>query len=670
MRGCWSRAYRASFSSLSDGSPRSVGTLSVDLFDTLLKRPIRHDTLLSICDFAGIVSPARPDQATILSILSRVKAELSYTWLASGRDPEIPRHLIINEVLRKLWGRPATPEEVDQFCELELTLLCRATYLDQTVVDLIQQHRRTGVRVVVTSDTHFSARDIEFVLRHHGLTEIDHIYSSSDCGKSKFHGRLFDHVIREESIDAERLIHVGDNWLSDVWSARAQGVRSSHFSPAMGCVTRDGRSRTLAAGYGLGFTTLGPIFAAFAELLLQAARQDKVKRLGFLARDGDLLFRLTSILADSGRCRFHPQLCYLHLSRRSTALIARPVLDENDVAEALSVRASGSSARRVLGYFNIPAEIAEPFLAKYDLGGGDARDEGLRLRSLLADASFTAATSAESDRQRALLHSYLKQEGFTEENSALVDVGWRCSIQRTLDAAFGRHQDYSPSLGYYFGIWNEVSAAPPPRRAIGLISDMRRARTTREGAAWYVAHLLEAICRADEGTTIGYQRSPTGGIVPVLAGDNVGRRAETSSSELCSGIRRGITDYVREYAQRSSGLITDEGAWRADMQRRLHRLAFFPTEEEILIGESLFQTEGHIDSWSTPLIERSRSNPISAPRRWLSGLGSPWRSGYVKATGGASLARVFIAVESALLALPPSIRARWRRAALRISRPA
>ena len=96
-------------------------------------------------------------------------------------------------------------------------------------------------------------------------------------------------------------------------------------------------------------------------------------------------------------------------------------------------------------------------------------------------------------------------------------------------------------------------------------------------------------------------------------------------------------------------------------------LAFFPTGDEIEAVSGLAHTEGHVTSWSRPLIDAERPSPVFSPRRWLGGLTSPWRSGYVMATGGRVLASLFVALESLLVAFP-WLRKRLRKAALASAR--
>jgi hypothetical protein len=99
---------------------------------------------------------------------------------------------------------------------------------------------------------------------------------------------------------------------------------------------------------------------------------------------------------------------------------------------------------------------------------------------------------------------------------------------------------------------------------------------------------------------------------------------------------------------------------RRRVQRRMLRLAFFPRAWELEAVAAMVHTESHAEDWSQPLVSPVRVHPWRSPRRWMEGLSSPWRSGYVAATGGYPFALAFFCLETILTASPPSLRRRLR----------
>jgi hypothetical protein len=293
---------------------------------------------------------------------------------------------------------------------------------------------------------------------------------------------------------------------------------------------------------------------------------------------------------------------------------------------------------------------------------------------LVSDEEVRIAVQRESSRQKALLATYLEQESIgAAADTLLVDVGWRGSILSNLAKAYSGASGFRSPAGAFFGLWSESKPLSGlPSGTVGLIADIRRRHTVLEASAWLAAFMLEAVCRADEGTTIGYEFRGEK-VTPILAGDSKSRRAEERVLPVVADVRRGIMDYIDEHGSADEWLCASSDQVRKRAQRALLRLACFPNAAEIAIGAMLVHTEGHTPNWSLPLITSTDANPLFHPRRWLAGLASPWRAGYIRHTGGPVLAASFLLLESAFLAVSPDFRAAVtriaRRAADRNRRP-
>lgn len=422
------------------------------------------------------------------------------------------------------------------------------------------------------------------------------------------------------------------------------------------------------AGHVLGRKTLGPVFACFAQLLLRHATRLGCSRLAFVARDGDLLMQVVARLLEQTGEAERPSLSYLHLSRRSTTLPARRAIGPAALAEAMAVRAGGGSWREMFEYLGLPLEPVQPILDRLGVAPDSNYPTPQAIAAIAADPDFQDFVAGEHRRQRSALADYLARMQVGWGPSAiLVDIGWRGSILNNLNRSFSAEDSYRPPPGAFFGLWSEDQGPSPfPPASVGLIADMRRRRNVVEGSAWYAAFLLEAVCRADEGTTLHYEYR-NGEIEPVLAEASASRQAEAGTATLANDIRQGILEYMAEHGGKATWRQSSDAELRRSAQRTLFRLAFFPTEAEIEIGTRLAHTEGHAKGWSAPLIAHHRPNPLLAPRAWLAGLSSPWRSGYVLSTGGPVLTGAFLLAESALLAMPPAMRAIVTSAARRIA---
>lgn len=421
--------------------------------------------------------------------------------------------------------------------------------------------------------------------------------------------------------------------------------------------------------YRLGHDVLGPAFATFARLLLDEAIKDGMTRLAFIARDGELLLDMTARMIDHLRLREPPRLEYVYLSRLSTILPQYQTFGEAARAEAAAIfGARPTNLASFLAYFGIDAGTLGTVLHSLDLSPSTEVRSLRDLDRLINDPAFSEVAALAIQRQRDLLERYLDQSGLlADRGCAYVDLGWRGSIPAALGRTFPDRPGAQPVRCYYFGYWDERDTCSLGDAVVkGLVSDYRRRPTPREGSSFYLAYLLEAVCRAAHGTVLGYERDAQGRVIPCLAEGSTNRDAERAGERWRQPIRQGIDDFIAENGERYAA--TASAALLRDAQRRLFRLAFFPRPEELEAVSGLAHTEGHVPDWVKPLVENAAPSPFRAPRLWMVGLSSPWRSGYVMATGGRPLAWAFVALECLLLAFP-KVRRRLRNLALRLAGP-
>ena len=185
--------------------------------------------------------------------------------------------------------------------------------------------------------------------------------------------------------------------------------------------------------YEFGHAILGPILAAFALLLVREAERRKLRRLAFVARDGDLLRESTRRLLCHIPVSAVPELAYVHLSRRATALPAMGAMNAAAIEAAASVRAGPLTLGMLLEFHGLSADRLLNRLEKHKLSLETRISSPSRLSDLFADKEFQAAITTSIAEQRELLSSYLLEHDLqTGSSTSLVDIGWRGSIQNNL----------------------------------------------------------------------------------------------------------------------------------------------------------------------------------------------------------------------------------------------
>ena len=97
--------------------------------------------------------------------------------------------------------------------EIELELkFCKKR---ETAYALYKLAKYIGKRVICTSDMYLPKKTIKEILQKNGYDKIDNIYLSCEIMKTKATGSLYEHVIEKENIEAEEIIHIGDNYKTD-----------------------------------------------------------------------------------------------------------------------------------------------------------------------------------------------------------------------------------------------------------------------------------------------------------------------------------------------------------------------------------------------------------------------------------------------------------------------
>ena len=677
------------------GQP-GIKALSVDLFDTLLLRPQGASRYLPLAKaklaaqlihgFGG----NSLDAGKILDQRRHIEGLLRREALARGLDPEFRQEEAVVQLLSWALRRDPSSEEIAQYLAVERQCDRFGLKPCEEITQLIGRAKAMGLRVIAISDMYLPGHKLSQMVSDLGIEPFHHIYASSDVLLTKVTGRLFEHVLQQESLKREEVVHIGDNRVSDVLSPRSLGIRAFHFRRSH----EPPHPSLKDPGFKLGYEVFGPALTFFAHSLLNRAQSDGIEELAFASRDGFLPMKVFELLYTELPASRRPFYRYVHLSRRSTRPALAAIEDTSRLLHSFltpsplrpatlldTSRAAGqwvavegkAPLRTLVDDLNLREEPFASILSRHRIKGFDSSLSEASAESLAGDPDFIFVLAKEIQYQTGLLARYLRGHGFfSRRKMALVDIGWRGHCQSALLGAFGGDSSFGSLEGYYFSIWKEFSPNPiaDAEKKHGLVSDLHRARTVLEGSAFSIAYLLEAVCRAPEGTTLGYRESPEGEVIPVHSEEPRSREAEKKTFEALATVREGVLEYARTgYPQEWGRLASSEETARKRIQRKLFRLAFFPTREELELASRVHQTESASEVWAGAIVPVQPVHPLRYPARWLADMKKyPWRSGYMARTGGKPLAAVWLVAEATLLTLPKPIQLWLRNSLLRLMR--
>ena len=526
----------------SESSPGRRTVRSFDVFDTVLTRRV-----------------ADPD-----SVFALVAARVSGTTVPAPRAPAfVEARTIAERTLRRSLGRHATLLEIYRE-------VARRLSFDSTVADdwagieeqverelcvavpgaaaLVSDARRHGEVVFVSDTPHREGFLLELLCSVGIATADDRVFASAARGTSKSDGGLFD-TVRAAVAPGAAFEHVGDNRRSDVAAARLEGWLGSWRPRAelnryerileSYSVATDGASSWLAGSSRLARLeadadpevdlardvaavaagVLGPALVGFALWVAAQARQRGIRRLYFVARDGQVMLeaarRVLGVVASDIECR------YLYGSRQAWVFGAT-ALAPDMLGSWVTVKPE-FTPRAMLARVGLDPSLA------YSLTGSDLFRSGQldrvlavpdreALRELLLFGPLAEHVQAGARSAAELASDYLRQEGVIDpaEGSALVDAGWTGATARAVDvlvrAGGGLQVDH-----LFMGMTRSADdsrTAHAVRLTPWLFDGWAAGESLREVVNVNV--LVEMLCAGSHGRTSGYRRTDAGRVEPVL----------------------------------------------------------------------------------------------------------------------------------------------------------
>jgi hypothetical protein len=464
----------------------SCAVLSLDIFDTVLWRRVPRPT-----DVFGLLGARLRDAGMSPGWLT--DASFREMRIAAERTARAGHGSLGNEVsLFDIWqamplgmfGSAGLEELVAAEVELEREL----TVVDLDIANVVRTALKYEVPVIMVSDTYFTESHLKQLLDRAELGPLDHVrlFRSSQHGVDKA-GGLWEVVLREIGRSPEQVVHIGDNPVADHEVPAALGIRTvqyrridpglvellereheamDYFGPlgplldpregdfgqtslrakTLNAGNADGRS-TLDTAWRFGAAVLGPVFTGFAEWVARRAHESGIDTLWCPMREGELLSAMVNAAAAARGWELRARPIWL--SRQATSLGTLDSVEPAAVHEFIRKRYH-MTVRQLFDMLRLnPGDV--PSLAEYVDTILDspqivdkvsfALTETPHLRNLLS-----VAVNAARDR---LLLSLREVGALDGPELALVDLGWRGTIQSQLAKVLGAAEVPVQPVGFY-----------------------------------------------------------------------------------------------------------------------------------------------------------------------------------------------------------------------------
>ncbi|WP_353861976.1 HAD family hydrolase [Azospirillum formosense] len=585
--------------------PSAFDLISLDVFDTLLLRRCGppeavFERVAQAARAAALLDPSITDDAFVI-LRRRAEAQARQQARGAARG-----EIRLTDIYQQL-GMPGVDRAALERLEREAE---RETVVANPILaDFLRDLRRRGMPVVLVSDMYLEARDIRNLLDSAGIAagrDYERLYVSCEHGASKAGGALFRMMLADRpGLPPARVLHIGDNPVTDKAGATAAGIQPLHYAPSERLVEMLRRetllgyrscgplaaSRGLAARgavetepedrfwHGYGATVIGPIAVHYANWVVRDAAARGIRRIAPLMREGELLGQL--MVMEAGRLGIDVEVTPLAVSRAALYLPSLTAFGEAEFRQlGAEIYLTVRDAAAMLDLGPLPEALRiHGDVPLVDLLGAEFGEnaEGYRaLRLFLLGETTQDRILARARQARGDLIAYLEEQLADAGPVALVDIGARGSMFERL-ARIPELKARYDFHGYIF--YATPEALHRMAQGISLRTHMPlTARALERATVVYRSpQFLELLLNGEAETTAGYHRNADGRVVPVVSPAQLSD-AQRRALRAC---RSGIFDYREQWAR----LAGAGSAWDAEVAPDsllgiLYRAVHLPTEEE------------------------------------------------------------------------------------------
>ena len=300
---------------------KNIQVISFDIFDTLIYRPVTAPTDLFYL-IKGDVQRILRDPSVdfqVMRTLAEVKARQLHSGLEDITIHQIYEYFITDFLISK--------DDAQQIKELEIALETRYARPRKIMHEVFEFARKSDKIIILTTDMYLTEQEIAPILSKCGYEGFSEIFISSQWNKTKQSGNLYREILRKLQISPKQMLHIGDNWHSDIDMAKQLGINYFYIPKTIDLFARSQHkeywnsytqsntsySTKLLIGlcaaqlfdnpfkekhknsfyngnsYDFAYASLGPLFFSLVLWMLHDLKQTSHDRIFFLSRDGYLI---------------------------------------------------------------------------------------------------------------------------------------------------------------------------------------------------------------------------------------------------------------------------------------------------------------------------------------------------------------------------------------------
>lgn len=320
--------------------------------------------------------------------------------------------------------------------------------------------------VIIVSDMYLPFLFVKKQLEKCGYKNYFKLYVSSEIGLVKSSGNLFKYILNENKWRPCDILHIGDGKKSDFLAPVKLGIHINpikttehHTIYSKSHKINDLNHSILYAFINntiplnenrynaIGYEALGPLLFGFCKWLHEHKQAKDINRLLFFSRDGQLIHKAYSIIYPNDKAE------YVYLSRRS--LTVPLIHKQKSLSEILNIIP--------VNWYTEIGVVIDRLGLEYDKYDNVVKKNGLNKRmkltkdEYLTDSRFLNLFSEIKDdiyensiKEYNAFLSFIKRLSLSERD-ACVDIGWKGTIQLTLERILLELGVPNPMSVFYMG---------------------------------------------------------------------------------------------------------------------------------------------------------------------------------------------------------------------------
>ncbi|MGG7151230.1 glycosyltransferase [Clostridium neonatale] len=440
---------------------KEVDVVSFDIFDTLLFRIVNEpEDIFTLIEYKLNIPNFKEIRQRDQQIAS-MKVE---------KEKHFP-HADIDEIYDYIEKESNLDIDWQYVKQYELQMERDSLTGNKEIFEVYKLAKEFNKRVIATSDMYIKKEDIKQFLYKCGFDYFDEIYISSDLKKTKYVGDIFDEVLKREKISPDRMLHIGDNYNSDVINANKRGIKAIHYKfeeldekrnssaelsrfgiineGITNVIKRNNANRNF--WYDLGASIGGPLYIGLVKWVEKKCEEKHLKSVYFLSRDGYILHNIFKELhlKDSE---------YLYTSRRALLLAGIDKLDDDELS-SLPPYTFGQRVIDILEYLNIDDINLETIKEAGFNSINDvirSEEDFDKMKKLYYLNKELVLNRCKEERENAA--KYLNKIGFLHKDSLIFDCGWNGSSQYLLDKVLEKIGYNKKNSFLYAGIMDNIKS--------------------------------------------------------------------------------------------------------------------------------------------------------------------------------------------------------------------